>query len=123
MMSVSIFEFACLTSIARLRLSCRKCGKAFTWRKEPIESLKRSFVIQFEPVPRQISDRDHHEVVPLAEPDEIRHARHGAIVVDNLADHAGGVEAGEMGQVDRRLRLPPALQDAARASPKRENMA
>src|SRR5438132_1666826 len=108
MVSVSSFELACRTWIGRPRLSCRKRGEAFTWRKEPIESLERSFVIQFEPVPRQISNRDHHEVVPLAEPDEIRHPCHGAIVVDNLADHAGGVEPGETGQIDRRLRLPPA---------------
>src|SRR5438552_8276227 len=41
-------------------------------------------------MPRQVRDGDHHEAVRLAEPDEIRDASHGAVVVDDLANHASG---------------------------------
>src|SRR5439155_9418576 len=37
-----------------------------------------------------------------------------AVVVHHLADHAGGIEAGEAREVDGRLGLPRALQHAAR---------
>jgi hypothetical protein len=47
------------------------------------------------------------------EGDEVRHPRHGAVVVHDLADHARGVEAGEAGEVDRGLGMAGADQRAA----------
>ena len=57
-----------------------------------------------------------------AEPNEVGHARHFPIVVDDLADHSGGIHSGEAGQINGRLRLTPAFEDAARARAQRENM-
>ena len=54
---------------------------------------------------------------------EVGHAGHRPVVVHDLADDAGRVEPGEPREVDRRLGLPGALQDAAGARPEREDMA
>jgi hypothetical protein len=80
-----------------------------THRKEPIDRSKRSFVTPCQSVPHQVRDCNHHEVVHLAEPDEVSHACHGATVVDHLADHASGVESRETSKIDRGLRLAPAF--------------
>src|SRR5437764_1181437 len=55
-----------------------------------IDRPKRSIELRFQPVSRQVRDGDHYEAMSLAEPDEIRHAGHSPVVVDDLADHAGG---------------------------------
>src|SRR5207244_10572580 len=65
---------------------------------------KRSLGLRFSPIPRQVRDGDHHQAVRLAEPDEIRDASHGAVIVDDLANHARGVQAREMGEIDGRDR-------------------
>ena len=87
-----------------------------------IDRPERSFVLRFHPVPRQVGDGDHHEAVRLAEPDQVRHASHGAVVAHDLADHARGVQAREAGEIDGRLSLSPALQDAAGAGAQREHV-
>ena len=53
----------------------------------------------------QIRDRDHLEAVALAVRLEVAHSRHRAVVVHDLADHPGRDQAGEPGEVDRRLGL------------------
>ena len=50
-------------------------------------------------------------------------ARHRAVVVHDLAQHAAGREPGEPGEVDRGLGLAAALEHPARASPQREDVA
>ena len=65
----------------------------------------------------QVGDRDHLQPVPGAVALEVRHARHRAVVVHDLADHAGGREAGEPREVDRRLGLAGALEHAAGLAP------
>src|ERR1041385_7996524 len=55
-----------------------------------------------------------------AELDEIRHARHRAIVVDNLADHPRRSQARQTREIDHRFRLAPALQNAPGAGAKRK---
>src|SRR5438874_10530990 len=82
----------------------------------------RLFALDPQPVPRQVGDGDHHEAVCLAEPNQVRNAGHGAVVVDDLADHARGAQAGQAGQIDGRLGLPPPLQDAAGAGAEWEDV-
>src|SRR5690606_4206043 len=48
----------------------------------------------------EIGDGADLEPVQLGEPDEVGQPRHGAVIVHDLADHAGGVEPGQPGQVD-----------------------
>src|SRR6266516_4270166 len=55
-----------------------------------IDRPKRSIELRFQPVSRQVSHGDHHKAVRFAEADQVRHAGHGPVVVDDLADHAGG---------------------------------
>ena len=50
------------------------------------------------------------------------HARHGAVVVHDLADDGGRVQAGEPGEVHAGLGLPGALEHAARARHEREDV-
>src|SRR6266576_4995585 len=58
-----------------------------------IDRPERSIELRFKPVARQVRDRDHHEAVRFAKPDQVRHAGHGPVVVDDLADHARRVQA------------------------------
>src|SRR5262245_31896665 len=78
--------------------------------------------IQVESVPRQIRDADHYEIVSLAKPDQVGHAGHRAILIDDLADHAGGIESGESRQIDRSFRLATPFQHTAGTSAKRKDM-
>ena len=66
------------------------------------------------PVLDQVGDGDHLQPVPLAVRDEVGHAGHRAVVVHDLADDAGRVEAGEPREVDGGLGLAGALEHAAR---------
>ena len=58
-----------------------------------------------------------------AELDQLGHAGHRAVVVHDLADHAGGPQAGEAGEVDRALGLAGAHEHAALAGAQREDVA
>ena len=75
------------------------------------------------PVLDQVGDRDHLQPVPLAVRHEVGHAGHRPVLVHDLADDAGRVEAGEAREVDRRLRLAGAHEDAAVAGAQREDVA
>ena len=59
----------------------------------------------------------------LAELGQLRHARHGAVVVHDFADHAALAQTGEPRQIDRRFGLPGADQHAAFARPQGKDMA
>ena len=76
-----------------------------------------------EPVADQVLDGADLEAVALGEGDEVGHARHGAVVVHDLADDAGGVEPGEPREIDAGLRVPGADQHAALARDQREHVA
>src|SRR5262245_55908180 len=54
--------------------------------------------------------------------DQVRNASHGAIIVDDFADHAGGFEAGENGQINRSFSLAATFQYTAGSSAQREHM-
>ena len=71
----------------------------------------------------QVGDRDHLQAVPRAVLGQVRHARHRAVVVHHLADHAGRVQPGEPREVDRRLGLAGALEHAAGRGLEREHVA
>ena len=75
------------------------------------------------PVGDQVGDRDHLQPVALAVRDQVGHARHRAVVVHDLADHAGRGQAGEPREVDRRLGLAGALEHAAGLGLEREDVA
>jgi len=61
----------------------------------------------------QVGDRDHLQPVPLAVRDQIVDAGHRPVLVHDLADNAGGDQPGEAGEIDGRLGLAGALEDAA----------
>ena len=71
----------------------------------------------------QVGDRDHLQLVPLAVVAEVGHAGHRAVVLHDLADDAGGDQAGEPREVDRGLGLAGALEHAAATGAKREDVA
>ena len=79
-------------------------------------------VLVLPPVLDQVGDGDHLQPVALAVADQVGDARHRAVLVHDLADDAGGREPGEARQVDGRLGLPRALEDAAGAGPQREDV-
>jgi hypothetical protein len=78
-------------------------------RKSAIYLARLSSEIGLEAILRQVGDCNHYEFVPVAEPDKVGHACHRAIVIGNLADHAGGGESRETGQIDRSLRMTTTL--------------
>lgn len=59
----------------------------------------------------------------FAELDQFGQTRHGAVVVHDLADDAGGLEAGEPRQIDRALGLAGAHQRPAALGTQREDVA
>ena len=71
----------------------------------------------------QVGDGAELEVMVLGEGDEVRQPRHGAVVVHDLADHGGRVQAGHAGDIDRGLGVAGAHQRAALAGQQREDMA
>ena len=70
-----------------------------------------------------VLDRADLETVLLSEDLQVRHAGHRAVVVHDLADHAGGARPGEPRQVDDALGLPAADEHAAVARAEREDVA
>jgi hypothetical protein len=54
-------------------------------------------------MPHAIADecgyRQHLEIVGAAELDELRHARHGAVLIHDLADHTSGHQACQTRQI------------------------
>jgi hypothetical protein len=79
--------------------------------------------LALEAVGDQIGDRAQDQVVLGGEGLELGHPRHLAIVLHDLADHAGRLAPGQPRQIDRALGLPGAHQDAAAAGPQREDVA
>ena len=71
----------------------------------------------------QVGDRDQRQPVPAGEHPQLGQPRHGAVVVDDLAQHAGRGEPGEHGQVHGGLGVAGPDQHAALACPQREHVA
>src|ERR1700760_323466 len=53
-----------------------------------------------QPVANKLGDREHLHAVFFAEFNEIGNAGHGAIVVHDFADHAGGNESSKAREID-----------------------
>ena len=61
----------------------------------------------------EVGDGADLQPVALGDGDEVGQPRHGAVLVHDLADHARGVQPGEPRDVDRRLGVAGADEDAA----------
>ena len=75
------------------------------------------------PVLDEVGHGDDPEAVAPRVRHEVGHARHGAVVVHDLADHRRRREAGETGEVDAGLGLSGALEHAAGPGHEREDVA
>jgi hypothetical protein len=71
----------------------------------------------------EIEDGAELELVLFLEFEEIGQARHGAVVLDDLAEDAGGIEACKTCEVDRGFGVAAALENAAGFGAKRKNVA
>src|SRR6476661_494194 len=72
-----------------------------------------------EPVRDELRDGDEREAVLLRERLELRALGGRAVVVEDLADHTGGIHAGEPREIDRGLGVPDALEHATVARAQR----
>ena len=75
------------------------------------------------PVLDQGGDGHQRQAVTGGEFTQLGLARHRAVLVEDLADDRRGPQASQGGEVDRRLRVPGALQHAAGTGAERENVA
>ncbi len=76
-----------------------------------------------QPVADEVGDGDHEDAVLLGHLREVGHAGHGAVVVHDLADDAGGFKAGQLGEIDGSFGLPGSLEHAAALRPQGEDVA
>jgi len=81
------------------------------------------FVVMLEAPVDQVGDRDQEQVMLVTEFDQLGQTGHGAIVIHDFTDGAGGFEAGQTGQVDGGFGMPGPLDDAAVAGDQGEDMA
>src|SRR5215469_14657039 len=70
----------------------------------------------------EFGDREDAQSMLLAKRDQVRNARHLAVVAHDLADHACRSESCHAGQIDRSLGLAGAHKHAAAARSKRKRM-
>src|SRR5437867_6351398 len=75
------------------------------------DTMNQSLVLQT--MRNELRDRDERELMLLGKALELLTARGAAILVEDLANHAGRVQASAARQVDRGLRVADALQHAA----------
>ena len=84
------------------------------------DALHRAFLAQ--PVANQVGNRADLELVLLGELLEIRPPRHGAVVVHDLDDDRGGIEARESREIAARLGVSGAREHAAGLRHHREDV-
>ena len=70
----------------------------------------------------QVGDGSDLDAVQLGEGDQVRQPGHGAVVLHDLADHAGGVEPGQPRDVDSGLGVAGADQNAPVLGHQREDV-
>ena len=92
-------------------------------RRQPDGDLARDQLLVAAPVLDQVGDADELQLVARAVRDQVGDAGHRPVLVHDLADDPGGVQAGQAREVDRRLGLARAAQDAAVAGAQREDVA
>ena len=110
-------------ALAGQHLAERDGGELPVRRREPDRGDALDELLRAPAVLDQILDRHELDPVTLAVRNEVGHAGHRPVLVHDLADDAGRVEAGETGEVDRRLGLPGALEHSSRPRPQREHVA
>ena len=91
-------------------------------RDDPAHGLAFYESFMTHPVTNEVGDRDELELVLETEGGEIGEAGHGAVVVHDFANHATGGQAGEAGEVDGRLGLSGADENAALAGAEGKDM-
>ena len=74
------------------------------------------------PVLDELRDRDEREAAGVAELAQAGQPGHGAVIVDDLGEHAGRVEASEPGEVDGSLGVPGTAQHPALRITQREDV-
>src|SRR5262245_23028787 len=74
------------------------------------------------PVLDEVPDRNHLEPVRGRELGQLRHARHAAVVVEDLTDDAGRIAARQASQIDRGFGVTGAPQDAPSHRPERQDV-
>src|SRR5690606_13510023 len=74
------------------------------------------------PIGDQVGDGGDLQTVPLGEGDEVIPPGHGAIVVHDLADHAGWIKAGKTCDIDRRFSMADPHQHTPVARHQRKNV-
>ena len=74
-------------------------------------------------VSHQIGDGGDLEIMDPGKGLQVRHAGHGAVILHDLADHAGGRQPCQAGQIHRALGLPGTHQDPALSGTQGEDMA
>ena len=112
----------CSTGSAAVSNTCSVKGPPCTLSTLRLRHLLDDLVVP-QAVADQVLDGADLEAVALGEGDQVRHARHGAVVVHDLADDAGRVEAGEAREIDAGLGMAGAHQHAALARDQREDVA
>ena len=75
------------------------------------------------PVLDELRDGNHVKAEFLLEFDQLGQPLDGAVVVNQLAQHAAWLQAGQQGQIHRSLGVPGAFEHAARTSSQGKNMA
>src|SRR5260221_7616426 len=93
-----------------------------TYGKNAIVCRQGPFIIAIKTIAREIGDGDHQQIMLLAESDQVRQTSHGAVVIDDLADHSGGLQAGETRQIDGRFCLAAPFENATGPSAKWKNV-
>ncbi len=100
----------------------RHCFKIAERRRQPRTGHPPHKGLALHAVFNERLDRHHLQLVHLGKLRQLRHARHGAVLVHDFADHAGGIQSGQPRQIDRTLRLPGAPQHTALLRLQGENM-
>ena len=98
--------------------TCRHCGS-----RTVASTVRLHEVIVFAAIGDEIGDGADLQAVQLRERHEIGHARHRAVVVHDLADHAGRIEPGEPRDIDGGFGVAGAHQRAAVARDQRKDVA
>ena len=112
----------CSSPLALLRKTCACQAPPRLAVKRRLGDLLDEMVL-LQAIGDEVADRADLEAVRAGEVDQIVQPRHGAVLAHDLADHAGGIEAGEARDVDRRLGMAGADQHAARPRDQREDVA
>ena len=91
-------------------------------RREPHRGRALDELLRPPAVLDQVGDGDQPESVPLAEPDEVGHARHRPVLAHDLADDARRVQPREAREVDGSLGLARAAQHSTAPGTERKDV-